>query len=383
MDFDATPEQLRAATAGRIFAETRLASGVGRRDREALFEKALFEAAAEHGLAGLPLPKRWGGGGAGFVAAALAIEEVSRVDPSNADALAAHTALVTVPVWRFGSRDQKDRWLRQLVGGKMLGAFCLTEEDAGSDVRAVATTARREGDDYVISGRKIFATNAGPEAADLYLVTARTGADAASSRSLSAFLVEQETPGVSFGPPERKMGMRGVANCDVLFDDCRVPASQRLGEEGQGFEIAMKALDGGRIGIAALATGLAQGAFELATSWALERRQFRRLLSDLQAIRFKLADMQTSIESARLLTLRAAWLQENGRPFSAQAAMAKLTASETAMSVTSETVQILGGRGYTQRSSAERMMRDAKICEIFEGTSEIQRIVIASHHLAK
>lgn len=381
MDLDLTPQQARAAQAARAFAETHLAPGVARRDDEALFDKALFEAAGGRGLAGLPLPEEWGGGGAGFVAAALAVEEIGRVDPSNADTLSAHTALVAVPLWRFGDHGQRERWLRDLAGGRSLGAFCLTEEGAGSDVLAVATTARRDGDDYVLDGRKIYATNAGPDAADLYLVIARTADETARSRALSAFLIERDTPGLSFGPPERKMGLRGAANCDVVLRDCRVPASGRLGEEGQGFAIAMKTLDGGRIGIAALAVGLAQGALELATHWAVERRQFGRPLSDFQATKFKLADMLSRIEAARLLTLRAAWLQDAGRPFGAQAAMAKLAASETAMWTTSQTVQILGGRGYTRRSPAERMMRDAKICEIFEGTSEIQRIVIAAHHL--
>jgi acyl-CoA dehydrogenase len=287
-----------------------------------------------------------------------------------------------VPLCRHGDAQQKERWLRGLTAGQLLGAFCLTEAEAGSDVLGIATTAQRKGDDYLLSGRKLYITNAGPHAADLYLVFARTADEAARGRTLSAFLLERGTPGLSFGPPERKMGLRGVANCDVVLDGCRVPAAQRLGEEGQGFRIAMETLDGGRIGIAALAVGLAQGALELATAWAKERRQFGRPIAEFQATQFKLADMITRIEAARLLTLRAAWLQDEGKPFSAEAAMAKLSASETAMWVTTQTVQILGGRGYTKRSPAERMMRDAKICEIFEGTSEVQRIVIAAHHLA-
>lgn len=383
MDLDPTPQQSCAAEAAREFAETCLAPEVARRDDEALFDKTLFRAAGARGLAGLPLPVEWGGGGAGFVAAALAVEQIARVDPSNADTLSAHTALVAVPLWRFGDQAQKERWLRDLAAGRSLGAFCLTEEGAGSDVLAVATTARSDGDEYVLEGRKIFATNAGPDAADLYLVVARTADETARSKALTAFLVERGTPGLSFGPPERKMGLRGAANCDVVLTECRVPAGNRLGAEGQGFKIAMQTLDGGRIGIAALAVGLAQGALDLATAWAKERRQFGQPLSDFQATRFKLADMVGRIEAARLLTLRAAWLQDEGRRFGAEAAMAKLSASETAMWTTSQTVQIVGGRGYTRRSPAERMLRDAKICEIFEGTSEIQRIVIASHHLGK
>lgn len=368
--------------AARAFAEAELAPGVAARDESEGFDRSLFAAAAARGLAGLPLPTKWGGCGAGFVAAALAVEQIARVDPSYGDALSAHTALVAVPLWRHGDDAQRRRWLRGLAGGELLGAFCLTEAEAGSDVLAATTTARRDGDDYVLDGRKLFITNAGPDAADLYLVVARTAGVEARGRGLSAFLIERGTPGLSFGPPERKMGLRGAANCDVVLEGCRVPATQRLGDEGRGFAVAMETLDGGRVGIAALAVGLAQGALELATAWARERRQFGRPLAEFQAVQFKLADMVTRIEAARLLTLYAAWLQDHARPYAAEAAMAKLTASETAMWTTTQAVQILGGRGYTRRSPAERMMRDAKVCEIFEGTSEIQRMVIAGRHLA-
>jgi butyryl-CoA dehydrogenase len=258
-------------------------------------------------------------------------------------------------------------------------AFGLTESNAGSDAIGMATKAELDGDEWVLNGRKIFITNAG--AADIYIVFARTGPKEMKSKAFSTFIVEKGTPGFSFGKFERKMGLRGTQNCDLVFENCRIPKDNLLGKEGDGFKMAMQTLDGGRIGIAAQAVGIAQGAYEYAREYAKQRIQFGKPISTLQAIQFKLADMALEIKASRLLTYDAAWRKSNDMPYSLDAAMAKLKASETAMWVTTQAVQILGGYGYTREYPVERMMRDAKITEIYEGTSEIQRVVIANNVL--
>jgi len=314
-----------------------------------------------------------------FLAYAIAVEEIGRVDPSAADTLSSHLSLGAVPIWKHGTREQKEKYLIPLVEGKKQGAFGLTEANAGSDAINMSTKAVLDGDEWVLNGRKIFITNA--EAADTYTVFARTGDRSMGSKAFSAFIVEKGTPGFTFGKFEKKMGLRGTQNCDLLFEDCRIPKENLLGKEGEGFKIAMSTLDGGRIGIAAQSVGLAQGAFEAARDYAKQRVQFGKAISTLQAIQFKLADMALAIEASRLLTYKAAVLESKGQPYGLEAAMAKLKASETANWVANQAVQIHGGFGYSREFPVERMMRDAKITEIYEGTSEIQRVVISNYIL--
>lgn len=315
----------------------------------------------------------------GMIAYALAVEEIARVDPSAADTLSAHVSLAAFPIRMFGTEHQKEKYLIPMATGEKHGAFALTEPNAGSDALGMTTKAELDGNQYVLNGRKIFITNGA--AADVYIVFARTGPKELGSKAFSAFIVEKGTPGFSFGKYERKMGLRGTQNCDLIFEDCRVPAENLLGKEGEGFKIAMQTLDGGRIGIAAQAVGIAQGAMEKALEYAKTRVQFGKPIAKQQAIAFKLADMAVEIDAARLLTYRAAWKKQQGLPYSMDAAMAKLKASETAMWVTNQAVQIHGGYGYTREFPVERMMRDAKITELYEGTSEIQRVVISNNLL--
>src|SRR5690606_23517321 len=292
--------------------------------------------------------------------------------------LSAHISLASWPIHKFGTLEQKERFLRPLAEGKKLGAYGLTEPGSGSDAAGMRTTAVRDGDSYVLNGSKIFITNGGE--AEIYVVFALTDPEK-KHRGITAFIVEKGTPGFSFGKKEQKLGIRSSPTLEILFDNCRIPAENRLGEEGEGFKIAMMTLDGGRNGIAAQAVGIAQGAFDAALAYAKEREQFGKPIAAQQAIQFKLADMATRIEASRLLTYQAAWLESQGLPYGKASAMAKLFAGDTAMDVTIEAVQIFGGYGYTREYPVERMMRDAKITQIYEGTNEIQRLVIARHLL--
>lgn len=379
MDFSFSSDQEMLRQSVRDFAENVLGPGVVDRDEREYYDPATFKAMADLGLTGIPFEEKWGGSEMGMIAYAIAVEEIARVDPSAADTLSAHVSLGAFPIRMFGTEEQKEKYLIPLATGEKHGAFALTEPNAGSDASGMTTKAELQGDHYVLNGRKIFITNGG--AADIYIVFARTGAKELGSKAFSAFIVEKGTPGFSFGKFEKKMGLRGTQNCDLIFEDCKIPAENLLGEVGQGFKIAMQTLDGGRIGIAAQATGIAQGAMEQAIEYAKTRVQFGKPIAKLQAIAFKLADMALEIDAARLLTHRAAWKKEQGLPFSLEAAMAKLKASETAMHVTNQAVQIHGGYGYTREYPVERMMRDAKITELYEGTSEIQRLVISNNIL--
>lgn len=363
----------------RDFAEGVLAPGVAERDEEEKYDPEVFKGIAELGLTGLPFEEEYGGSGFDYLAYALAVEELGRVDPSAADTLSAHVSLGTMPIRKWGTEEQKQKYLVPLAEGTKQGAFGLTEPGAGSDAIAMTAKAELDGDEWVLNGRKIFITNA--NYADIYIVFARTGAKELRSKAFSAFIVEKGTPGFTFSNPEKKMGLRGTTNCDLIFEDCRIPKENLLGEIGEGFKIAMQTLDGGRIGIAAQAVGIAQGAFEAARDYAKERVQFGKPIAALQAIQFKLADMAKDIQAARLLTYEAAWKASVGEPYGMEAAMAKLKASETAMWVTTQAVQIFGGYGYTREYPVERMMRDAKITELYEGTSEVQRIVISNYVL--
>jgi len=379
MEFRLSEEHEMIRNSVRDFAANVLAPKVAERDEQEYYDRSVFDQMAELGLTGIPFEPEYGGAGFDYIAYAIAVEELGRVDPSAADTLSSHVSLGAWPIWKYGTEEQKQKYLVDLVEGKKQGAFGLTEANAGSDAVNMTTKADLDGDEWVLNGRKIFITNA--EAAETYVVFARTGPKELKSKAFSAFIVEKGTPGFSFGKFEKKMGLRGTQNCDLIFENCRIPKENLLGKEGDGFKIAMETLDGGRIGIAAQAVGIAQGAFEQATAYAKQRVQFGKPIATLQAIQFKLADMAMEIKASRLLTYDAAYRKSNGLPYSMDAAIAKLKASETANWTANQAVQIHGGFGYTREFPVERMMRDAKITEIYEGTSEIQRVVIANNVL--
>ncbi|MBH8586179.1 acyl-CoA dehydrogenase [Thermoactinomyces sp. CICC 10520] len=378
MEFQLSEEHEMMRKMVRDFALKEVAPSAAERDEQERFDRTIFEKMATLGLTGIPFPEEYGGGGADFFSYVIAVEELSRVCASTGVTLSAHISLASWPIFKFGTPEQKERFLRPLAEGKKLGAFGLTEPGSGSDAAAMKTTAVRDGDDYVLNGSKIFITNGGE--AEIYVVFALTD-PSLKHKGTTAFIVEKGTPGFSIGKKEKKLGIRSSPTTEILFEDCRIPASQRLGEEGEGFKIAMMTLDGGRNGIAAQAVGIAQGALDEALSYAKERHQFGKPIAKKQAIQFKLADMATQIEAARLLTYQAAWRESEGIPYGKASAMAKLFAGDVAMQVTTEAVQIFGGYGYTREYPVERMMRDAKITQIYEGTNEIQRVVIANHLL--
>ncbi|NLV16397.1 MAG: acyl-CoA dehydrogenase [Syntrophomonadaceae bacterium] len=376
MEFKLCEEHEMLRQSVRDFAEGVLATGVADRDEKEYFDRTVFEKMGELGLTGIPFEEEWGGAGMDYLAYAIAVEELGRIDPSAADTLSSHLSLGAWPIYAWGTEAQKHKYLIPLVRGTKLGAFGLTEAGAGSDAISMSCKADLDGDSYVLNGRKIFITNA--EAADIYVVFARTGPKELRSKAFSTFIVEKGTPGFSFGRFEKKMGLRGTQNCDLVFEDCRIPKENLLGKEGEGFKMSMATLDGGRIGIAAQSVGIAQGAYELAVNYAKQRVQFGKPISALQAIQFKLADMAVEIKASRLLTYDAAWRKSQNLDFGTDAAIAKLKASETANRVANQAVQIHGGYGYSRDYPAERIMRDAKITEIYEGTSEIQRVVISN-----
>ncbi|MGF9906465.1 acyl-CoA dehydrogenase [Brevibacillus porteri] len=359
----------------RDFAENQVAPTAAERDEEECFDRSIFEQMAELGLTGIPWPEQYGGAGADYLSYVIAVEELSRVDASIGVTLSAHVSLASWPIYKFGTEEQKQKFLRPLAEGKKMGAYCLTEAGSGSDSAGMRTTAVRDGDHYIINGTKIFITNAGE--AETYIVFAVTQPEL-KHKGITAFIVEKGTDGFTMGKKEKKLGIRSSPTLAVNFEDVRVPVENRLGEEGQGFKIAMMTLDGGRNGIAAQALGIAQGAYEHARNYAKERNQFGKPIASLQAIQFKLADMATKIEASRLLTYQAAWLEDQGLPYGKASAMSKVFAGDTAMEVTTEAVQVFGGYGYTREYPVERFMRDAKITQIYEGTNEIQRVVISN-----
>ena len=363
----------------RDFAEKEVRPIASAIDREARFPRETVRRMGELGLMGIAVAEAWGGSGGDTVAYAVALEEVSRGCASHGVIMSVNNSLYCDPVARFGSDDQKRRFLAPFASGQKLGCFSLTEPEAGSDATNQSTLARRDGDAYVLDGRKIFVTN-GKEAAAA-LVFAQTDRTK-GPRGISAFLVEKGTPGFTVVKTEDKLGIRASDTAELLFEGCRVPASCRLGEEGQGFKIAMTTIDGGRIGIAAQAVGIAVAAYEAALGYARERKSFGVPIGQHQMVQWMLADMATAIEAARLLTLRAAFLKDRDEPFGPQAAMAKLFASEMAMRVTTDAVQVHGGYGFIKEYQVERHFRDAKITQIYEGTSQIQKLVIARHLLS-
>ena len=377
MIFELTEEQKLLRDMVRDFAETEVAPSATIRDEEERFDRPLmFGKLAELGLTGIVFPEEYGGAGADYISYAIAVEELSRVCASTGVTLSAHLSLCANPIFLFGTEEQKQQHLIPLATGEKLGGFGLTEPAAGSDAGGTKTTAYREGDNWILNGTKIFITNGGE--AETYVVLARTDKEAQKHHGISAFIIEKGMQGFSFGKKEKKMGIRSSPTMELVFENCSVPAENLLGQEGEGFRVAMKTLDGGRIGIAAQALGIAQGALEAAIDYAKERKQFDSPICRFQGVQFQLADMATQVEASRMLVYRAAWLAGNGKSYSQASAMAKLMASETAMKVTTQAVQILGGYGYTREFPVERMMRDAKITEIYEGTSEIQRLVIGS-----
>lgn len=377
MYFQLTEEQNLIRETVRSFAEKELAPSATERDENERFDRGLmFDKVAELGLTGIVFPEEYGGAGADYISYAIAVEELSRVCASTGVTLSAHLSLGANPVWLFGTEEQKQLFLTPMAEGSKLGAFGLTETGAGSDAGGTKTFAVRDGNEWVINGNKIFTTNGGD--AEIYIIFARTDKDAQKHHGISAFIIEKGTPGFNFGKKEKKMGIRSSPTCELVFENCRIPADQLLGKEGEGFKIAMKTLDGGRIGIAAQALGIAQGAFEEALKYARERKQFEQPIASFQAVQFMLADMAVRIEASRLLVYQSAWRASAGLSYGKESAMAKLSASETAMWVTTKAVQVHGGYGYTRDFPVERMMRDAKITEIYEGTSEVQRVVIGS-----
>jgi len=325
-------------------------------------------------MMGICFPESYDGSGADTLAYILAVEELSRVCATTGVVLSGHTSLCAAPIFAYGTPAQKQKYLPKLNRGEWLGAFGLTEPNAGTDAAGQQTVAIKDGNDYVINGSKIFITNAGY--ADVYIIFAMTD-KSQGTRGISAFIMEKDTPGFTVGKKEKKMGIRGSSTCELIFNQVRVPKENLLGNEGMGFKIAMGTLDGGRIGIAAQALGIAQGAIDESVAYVKQRKQFGKPIAAFQNTQFVLADMQTRTEAARLLVYRAALAKDSGKPYSNEAAMAKLYASETAMEVTTKAVQLFGGYGYTRDYPVERMMRDAKITEIYEGTSEVQRMVIA------
>jgi butyryl-CoA dehydrogenase len=375
LELDLTEEQQLLRDTVRDFAEKELLPQAIAIDREARFPVETFRKMAELGLLGLPIPPEYEGAGVDSQSTALVVEELARTCGSTALGVAAHTSLCLWPLWAFGNEEQRRRWVPDLASGRKLGAFGLTEPDAGSDSGGTRTTAVRAGDHYVLNGSKIFITNA--NYAETFVVTAVTDSGKGTRGGISSFVLERGMPGFGIARGDEKLGMRGSDWGELSFQDCRVPAAHRLGAEGQGFANFMKTLDGGRIGIGALAVGLAQGAFERSVRFARERVAFGKPIAEQQAIAFKLADMAVQVETARLLVQRAAALRDAGRPFSREASMAKLYASEAAMKVTYDAIQVHGGYGFTCEYHVERMYRDAKLCTIGEGTSEIQRIVIS------
>ena len=374
MDFKLSKEHEMARTLFRDFAQNEVKPFAQEVDETEVFPRETVTKMQKYGFLGIDVPKQYGGQGCDSLAYVMAIEEISKVCATTGVILSAHTSLCCGPILKFGSEEQKQKYLVPLASGKKLGAFALTEPNAGTDAAGQQTKAVLDGDEWVLNGSKIFITN-GKEA-DIYIVFAMTD-KALGTKGISAFIVEKGTPGFTFGTKEKKMGIRGSSTYELVFTDCRIPKENLLGAQGKGFSIAMQTLDGGRIGIAAQALGIAAGALDCAVAYVKERKQFGRALAKFQNTQFKLADMATRVEAARLVVYKAAMAKDSQKKFSVEAAMAKLFAAETAMAVTTEAVQLLGGYGYIREYDVERMMRDAKITEIYEGTSEVQRMVIS------
>jgi butyryl-CoA dehydrogenase len=375
VDFRLDKEHELLAQLYREFALTEVKPLAKEVDETETFPAETVRKMARFGMMGIPFPKEYGGSGGDNLAYIMAVEALSKVCGTTGVILSAHTSLCAAPIWEQGTEEQKRKYLVPLVKGEKLGAFGLTEPNAGTDAAGQQTTADRKDDHWLLNGTKLFITNAGY--ADTYIIFAMTDRTK-GTRGISAFIVEKGMPGFSIGKKEEKMGIRGSSTCELIFENVKLPLDNLLGKEGGGFGIAMKTLDGGRIGIAAQALGLAQGAIDETVAYVKERKQFGKTLAQFQNTQFQLADMQAKTDAARLLVYRAACSKDAKQPYTVEAAMAKLIASETAMEVTTKAVQLHGGYGYTREYPVERMMRDAKITEIYEGTSEVQRMVISA-----
>jgi len=374
VDLDLSPDHELVRTTVREFAVDRLAPVAEELDQESRFPYDLISELAALGLMGMPFPEDYGGSGADTLAYAIAVEELTRVDSSLAITVAAHTSLGTMPIYLFGNEAQKREWLPQLASGQKLAAFGLTEADAGSDAGATRTRAELRDGSWIVNGSKIFITNAGTDITACVTITAVTG-----DGEISNIVVPNGTPGYQISKPMHKLGWRASDTRELSFKDCTVPAANLLGPRGRGFHQFLEILDGGRISIAAMGVGLAQGAYDLAYGYAKERKQFGKPISSFQAVQFKLADMATEIEAGRALVYKAAWLKDQGRPFAREAAMAKLYTGELSNRAVNSALQIHGGYGYMDEYAISRLYRDQKILEIGEGTNEIQRMVIAKH----
>ena len=374
MDFDLTAEQELIRETVRTFARERVAPVAAELDLEGRFPYELVAELADLGLMGLPIPEEHGGAGGDTVSYAIAIEELTRIDSSVAITVAAHTSLGTMPILSYGTDEQKERWLPDLASGRKLAAFGLTEAGAGSDAGNARTTAELRDGHWVVNGSKMFITNAGTDITWGITITARTGED-----EISNIVVENGTPGYTIAAPMKKLGWRASDTRELAFEDVSVPEENLLGPRGQGFKQFLEILDGGRISVAAMGVGLAQGAYDLAYAYAKEREQFGKPIAAFQAVRFKLADMATEIEAGRALVLKAAWLKDQGRDFAREAAMAKLYTGELSARVAGAALQLHGGAGFMEESPISRLYRDQKVLEIGEGTNEVQRMVIAKH----
>jgi len=377
MEFALSEEHRLVQSTVREWATTRLLPKAAEMDRTGTYPRELIRELGDMGLTGVFVPEEYSGGGMDTVSYCIVLEEIARAEAALAAVLSVNNSLDCYPILAFGTEAQKRAYLPDLARGRKLGCYCLTEPTAGSDAASLRATARRDGDHWVLNGTKIFVTN-GVEA-EVLLVYARTGGE--GPRGISAFIAERGDPGLSVGKIEHKLGIHASSTCEIVLQDCRFPADRLLGEEGKGFTVAMATLDGGRIGIAAQALGIARAALEDAVVYAKDRRQFGRAIADFQATQWKIADMATRIQAGRLLMYRAAWIRDQGRRHTQEASMAKLFASETAMWAATHAVQIFGGYGYIQDYPVERHFRDAKITELYEGTSEIQRLVISRNVL--
>lgn len=375
MNLTFTEEQEMMRKMVRDFANSEIAPFIENMERGE-FPREILRKMGELGLMGIPVPEKYGGAAMDFTSYILAIHELSKVSATIGVILSVHTSVCTNPILYFGTEQQKEKYVPKLASGEYLGAFCLTEPSSGSDAASLKSRAVKKGDHYVINGSKVFITNGGE--ADVYIVFAKTNPEL-GSKGISAFIVEKNTPGFIVGKDEKKMGLHGSRTVQLTFEDMHVPAENLLGAEGEGFKIAMANLDVGRIGIATQALGIAEAALSAATTYAGDRHQFGKPIAAQQGIGFKLADMATSVEAAKLLIYRAAYLRTHGKKCTLEASMAKLFATKTAVEVTTEAIQVFGGYGYTEDYPVERYFRDAKITEIYEGTSEIQRIVISKH----
>ncbi|CVK18998.1 acyl-CoA dehydrogenase [Sporomusa sphaeroides] len=374
MLFELTEDQKMTQKLVREFAEKQVAPSVAERDEHSEFSRELFDAMGEMGLTGICFPEQYGGADGDVLSYILAVEELSKVDDGIGITLSATVSLCAWPIFAFGTEEQKQKYLTPLLEGSKMGAFGLTEPNAGTDAASQQTVAVLEGDHYVINGSKIFITNAGE--AETYVIFAITD-KSKGVKGISAFIIEKDMPGFTFGKKEHKMGINTSITMELVFQELKVPKENLLGKEGDGFKIAMATLDGGRIGVAAQALGIAQAALDHAVKYSKERVQFGKPIASNQAIAFMLADMATKVDAARLLVYRAAYLKDKGLPYSKEAAMAKLYASDAAMAVTTDAVQIFGGYGYSREYPVERLMRNAKITQIYEGTNQVQRMVIS------